>query len=209
MIDCHSHNLEASEALIAVSPRRVLEGVSVPESSRLAVGLHPWYLADDYRDALESLERAAGLLEVAAIGETGLDTLRGPAMEVQTEVLRRHIALAERLHKPLIIHCVRAYNQLINVWRETAPHDVAAVVHGFRGNGNVARVLLEAGFFLSYGRHFNAAALSQTPVERTLAETDDAPIDIQTVIAALAAARGTSPAALAASLATNLSNILA
>lgn len=208
MLDCHSHDIAATGALIAVTPQQAIDGVSVPATSRLAVGLHPWQLHDTNIDALALLRRAAALPGVVAIGECGLDRLRGPRLETQCEVLTEHILLAECLGKPLVMHCVRAANELAALWRRTAPHSVAAVVHGFRGNANVARMLLDAGFFLSYGTRFNADALLATPLDRLLAETDDAPVAIRTVVDTLAATLDTSPAALTATLERNLAAIL-
>lgn len=208
MLDCHSHNIAATGALIAVSPQQAIDGVSVPATSRLATALHPWQLRDTNIDSLALLARDATLPGVVAIGECGLDRLRGPRLETQCEVLADHIRLAERLGKPLVIHCVRAANELAALWRRSAPHSVAAVVHGFRGNANVARMLLDAGFFLSYGERFNADALRATPLDRLLAETDDAPVDIHTVVNTLAATLATDPATLTATLERNLDTFL-
>ena len=208
LLDCHSHRPEALRAVIAVSPRQAIEGVTIDGTSRLAAGLHPWWLGDNNARDEALLERAAVLPTVVAIGETGLDTLRGPAMEAQLAALRRHIAVAEATGKPLIVHCVRASGPLIKLWHETAPHRVRALVHGFRGNVNVARALLEAGFYLSFGHRFNADALRFTPPERMLAETDDAPLPITDVINTMAATLGIDTTALTVRLQANLSTFL-
>ena len=208
IIDCHTHNIAAADAIISVAPQVALHGVALHGSSRLSVGLHPWHLSDCNDIDLALLERVAILPEVVAIGETGLDTLRGPAMDVQIKVLRHHILLAETLGKPIIAHCVRASNQLVKIWRETAPHRVPMIIHGFHANENVASNLLDAGFYLSYGMKFNHEALRITPQDRMLAETDDNPESISQVITAMAAVLDQQPSVLTARIADNLIDLL-
>lgn len=181
--DIHTHRLQASHALIAVEP-----GQFRPEPGRCyAVGFHPWTpeaaLTEDHYRLLAATARHP---QVMAVGETGLDSLRGDPLSVQQRRFTRHVRLADELGMPVVAHCVRAWQQLLQVWRDTAPHTGALVVHGFRGNERVARTLLAAGCYLSYGRHFNALALQATPPDRLLAETDDAPEDIGQVLALIA-----------------------
>ncbi len=188
--DFHTH-LAAPGAIVAVDIDRF-----EPRPHMLyAVGLHPWRVtADDAR--LDRLEALAHHDQVVAVGETGIDALRGASLDVQREAMRRHIIVAEHVGKPLVVHCVRTSQQIIKLWRDTAPHHVALVVHGFRGNERVAQALLNEGFYLSFGEHFNPRALAVTPLERLLIETDDAPVSIEQVAATVAAQRGITPAAL-------------
>ena len=124
----------------------------------------------------EKLKEAAQHQLVVAIGETGLDSLKGAPLEVQEQVMQAHINIASASGKPLIIHCVRTSQQVLKLWRDNPEaHNVAWVIHGFRGNENVARQLLDAGFYLSYGSKHNAEALAITPVDHLLVETDDEP----------------------------------
>ena len=104
------------------------------------------------------------------------------------------IDLAAELGKPLIIHCVRTSQQVLRLWRDNPQaHHVAWVIHGFRGNENVARDLLEAGFYLSFGLKFNPQAVAITPLDRLLVETDDdATTSIDHVVQVMAQARGCS-----------------
>ena len=70
------------------------------------------------------IEEAGGLFGLSeklnatgciALGEIGLDKLKGPSMEVQLAVFKEQIALSEKLELPVIIHCVRAWNELVLV----------------------------------------------------------------------------------------------
>ena len=168
----HSHDTSAQEALISVD----IDDFKPQYGKVYSVGLHPWHIGDDWQQKIEKLKEAAQHQLVVAIGETGLDSLKGASLEVQEQVMQAHINIASASGKPLIIHCVRTSQQVLKLWRDNPEaHNVAWVIHGFRGNENVARQLLDAGFYLSYGSKHNAEALAITPIDHLLVETDDEP----------------------------------
>ena len=197
LIDLHSHRHEAADALLSLSPRE-----AIAATRPCSVGIHPWDSAHVTHDEVALLDRAARQPHVLAIGETGLDALRGASLPEQMALLEHHIALAERVDKPLIIHLVRALEPLLKVWRATRPHTVPAAIHGFRGKPAMARQLLDAGFWLSFGPRFNALSLAVTPVGRRLFETDDTGVPIVDVLAAT----GTTAATAAANVRAFLGN---
>lgn len=140
------------------------------ESGWYSVGIHPWRAAE--ADALWPLvEASARHGHVVAIGECGLDTLRGPSPEIQQEVFERHIQLSETLGKPLIIHAVHAWPQLIATRARMKPEQ-EWIIHGFRGKAPLAKELLRHGFSLSFGERYNHEAFDITPPDRRYRETD-------------------------------------
>ncbi len=159
-----------------------------------SVGIHPWDVspvpdADEER-AWERLEALALLPNVAAIGECGIDLMRGNApLFRQMQVMKRHVELSERAGKPLLIHDVKAHDILVGMRRDMKPSQPWAI-HGFRLKAGVAEMMLRAGFMLSLGPDFNPDSLRTIPRDRLLAETDDSPVEIGTVIARLSAAAG-------------------
>ena len=205
IIDIHTHNLEASGALIAVDPRRF-----DPQPGRYySVGFHPWHgvgllTDDDY--AL--LERCACHPQVLAIGETGMDRLRGAPLDVQREAFVRHLLLARDLGKPVVAHCVRTAQDILTARRGAHLDDVTLIIHGMRGNAHVARLLLDGGCYLSFGEHFNPAAVSATPLDRLLIETDEAPFSIDDVAHQVAATLAISPQSVITHAAANASRLL-
>lgn len=176
IIDIHTHHSGNPQSLQSVLPSQFAPQLGM----HYAVGLHPWHLDVADEDALHLLEWLAGHEQVFAIGETGLDSLRGPSLDVQRDWLRQHINIARQVNKPLIVHMVRTSRPLLDEWH-AAGAPVPLVVHGMRGNAHVARTLLEAGCHLSYGIHFNPDALRLTPRDRLFIETDDAPASIMDV----------------------------
>lgn len=180
----HTHDLSAHDAIISTAP-----SCFTPQPGQLySVGIHPWDTAGDLLHEWDLFDKCCFHQQVVAIGEAGLDTLRGAPLEVQIGIFKKHIALAEQVCKPLIVHCVRAWQELITIWRHTAPHRVPLAVHGFRGNANIVRQLTKEGFYLSFGEHFNAQALQATPQELILIENDDSNTDIASIATSAAQA---------------------
>ena len=186
ILDFHTHNQQATDALISVMP----EEFDPQPGKFYSVGIHPWHSQEVTPSVLNALETAAQHPQVLAIGETGLDALRGASLEAQMELFRKHIALAEQLGKALIIHMVRTSQQVLKAWHESQ-RLVPWIIHGIRGNPRVAQPLIDAGFYLSFGSRFNPATVAATPLDRLLIETDDdADITIHDVAQAIAQAHG-------------------
>ena len=182
--DIHTHRIDAREAVISVNPWEFapVDGLCY------SVGIHPWQVGRATDADFDRLAECARSDNVLMIGECGIDKLRGGELSMQTGVLERHIALSEQVCKPLVLHCVRASNELCRLRRQLRP-SMPWVVHGFRGNARVAGQLLDAGFYLSYGERFNPEALAITPADRLLAETDESLLPIDEIYRRLAAAR--------------------
>lgn len=199
--DAHTHCLTATQAVISVSP----EDFNPQPGLLYSVGIHPWQSGAPGTDALlPLLERCAAHRQVVAVGETGLDPLRGAPLDVQTQLMRAHIAIASAVGKPLVVHCVRTSQQVLRLWRDTtADRRTPWMVHGFRGNERVLAALAQAGLYVSYGMRFNAAALLSTPRLQMLIETDDSPLGIDTTAGAVAKALGTTAQAVKALAQTN------
>ena len=182
--DIHTHRIDAREAVISVNPWEFapVDGLCY------SVGIHPWQVGRATDADFDRLAECARSDNVLMIGECGIDKLRGGELSMQTGVLERHIALSEQVCKPLVLHCVRASNELCRLRRQLRP-SMPWIVHGFRGNAHVASQLLDAGFYLSYGERFNPEALAITPADRLLAETDESLLPIDEIHRRLAAAR--------------------
>lgn len=159
-------------------------------------GIHPWEAAREL--AAVRSEGLAGRLGEAlagaqALGETGLDFACSTDREAQTELLRAHLQLARERGLAVVLHCVRAFEPLMNELKACPPP--AAIFHGFIGSPEQARRAVGSGWYLSFGMRTFASprsleALRMTPHERLFFETDDAPAEIGSVYAAAAAVLG-------------------
>jgi TatD DNase family protein len=142
-----------------------------------AVGFHPHEAKDCDDAAFAAVERAAGEARVAAIGECGLDYhyMHSPR-ETQIAVLERHIHLAKRLDKPIIIHNRQSTSDMVDMLLGSGAR---GVLHSFTEDANVARLLIDRGFYISFSgiltfRSADAlrACAKVLPHDRVLIETD-------------------------------------
>ena len=179
-IDFHTHHDRQSPDLINLRTLHFtpeLQSESLPNTCSL--GLHPWFVqVETWESAWANLVVLAESTKVIAIGECGLDRNIDLPMEVQIAVFQRHIELAETLQKPLVIHCVKAFSELIAL-KKNAKSSIPWIIHGFNKKIEVFQQLLNHDFYFSFG----AAILSdRTPVIQAIAtvpngkfllETDD------------------------------------
>jgi len=183
ILDIHTHHADADHAVIAIDPRQFS-----PQAGKCyAVGFHPWgdlsgLTADDW--AL--LERCARHPQVLAVGETGMDRLRGDDLAVQADAFVRHLQIALAVGKPVIVHMVRTSQDILYHRRRARLTAVPLVIHGMRSAPQVARTLVVAGCYLSFGPNYNPLTVAATPRDRLLVETDDADIAIDNVLASVA-----------------------
>ena len=165
----HHHPAEPGSAIVQLS---LIDFIPLP-GHYYSVGLHPWYIADDWRVQMAKLAVLALHPQVVMIGEAGMDKKNGSApLEVQMEVFRLHVALSEMLYKPLIVHCVKAMDELLAIRKEmrtTQPW----VLHGFRGGVEQWHQLSRAGVLVSLGRYYDADLVKQLPLSQLLLESDD------------------------------------
>lgn len=214
LLDCHTHNPERwRNAIVSCRPWEFARMSADYPGAVFSVGVHPWDTASCDAAAIERslqiLEDIANDPRVVAIGEAGLDGLRGASDDVQETVLRRQIELSETVGKPLVIHCVRRYERMLHLQREMRPQQ-PWIWHGFRGKPELARQILAASprNYISLGERFNPLAATAIPSDRLLAETDESPLPITQIITSIASARHDATPALAHHLAANLHALL-
>lgn len=134
--------------------REHLEGIYI------GVGVHPAHVAawaGDHASAAHSwrLREQALELGAVAIGEFGWDSRvakgGGASLEIQTEVARQHLAVAEQLRLPVVLHVVGAHGPALETLRQTAPLAAGGVVHGFSGSKETAQQYTRLGLKIGLG----------------------------------------------------------
>ena len=189
-IDLHTHN-NAPAANTIFNSNCYIDGRSI------SIGIHPWHINNDWQNIFADIATHAKADNVVAIGECGFDMLKSPATtELQEEIFRAHVQLAETLCKPLIIHCVKAFDRLMSLHKDIKPQQ-AWVVHGFRGKPQQAEQLTKAGLYISLGEKFNHESAKAIPTERLFIETDESACPIAEIYRAVAQAKGITAEALA------------
>ncbi len=155
---------------------------------RFSLGIHPWKVDVDWKKNMHRLIMALSNIEIggmidnlAALGEIGLDKVRGGDIKLQMNCLEEQLQLADRMHKPVILHCVKAMDEMLLVLKkyEGLKH---VTFHGFRGKPAQAEQLMSKGYYLSFGIRFNDESLRLAYSHgRMFLETDDSGLQISDV----------------------------
>ena len=142
-----------------------------------AFGVHPWHLAAAEAGWPQRLLATMQKFPRALIGECGLDYLKNPVPEPQEQVFAEHIAIAEKTGRPLLIHAVKAQNQLEKFWPRL--QKVRFVLHSFAGSAELLRRAVGFGGYVSLAPTFlrrgKAAELAALIPENRLMFESDAP----------------------------------
>ena len=184
-VDIHTH----------IDNQSVIKIVSenFEEKTFHTVGVHPWDV-DDYEKEVPRNLWSLGMTAIA-IGEVGLDKVHKDTFNKQIEVFEEMIKISENLRKPVIVHCVRAYSEIIEMRKKTKA-TMPWVIHGFNSSVETIRQLLKYDIYISLGevlyRNENQAIkiLKDIPVDRLFLETDVSGRDIKNVYAKAASLMG-------------------
>jgi TatD DNase family protein len=193
-IDIHTHDSVIAAGIFAIENLMAHEaGLPADIPSRTCTfGIHPWHLKKETIDVLiAKVKKAARSPNLVAIGEAGFDKLRGPETEIQARAFEEQVLISEEIKKPLFIHCVRSWNELLPVHKRLRPK-MPWLIHGFRGKPELAQQLIDKGMYLSFWFDFviraeSSELLRSLPRERIFFETDGADVDIRTIYGKVAA----------------------
>ncbi|MFH6996314.1 TatD family hydrolase [Flavobacterium sp. FlaQc-57] len=142
-----------------------------------SIGIHPWYIKEDTIDAdLKIIEEKLQSKNCLAIGECGLDKRIEVALELQIAVFEKQLILAEKYNKPVVIHCVAAFQEVIEI-KKRMKISVPMIIHGFSKNSQIASQLIKEDFYLSFGKYLLRnpdlkTVFQSIPNDHFLLETD-------------------------------------
>lgn len=183
LVNIHTHQESTHDEHIEVIS--LFHNASIPEGKRFSIGAHPWHAEKNTAQALVD-EIYPKIRFAFAIGECGLDRSSSVNWDKQVELFRLQIELSEKHNKPLIIHAVRSYPDLIAL-RKIHKAKQAWIVHGYQGNIENMQQLVEHGIYISFGADILRskpnldACIQAIPKENLFFETDEAAINIQRV----------------------------
>ncbi|MBQ8438353.1 MAG: TatD family hydrolase [Alistipes sp.] len=168
-----------------------------------SAGIHPWQAASGIID--EAAMRSADL-----IGEIGLDYACSVDRVAQEHIFRYQLSLAQRYCKPVVLHCVRAFEPMMKILGE---YSLAAVIfHGFIGSRQQAERAVARGYYLSFGEGAfrsprTLEAMRTIPLSRLFAETDESTATIESIYQRIAHERGISTEELQEKIEVNYNKI--
>ena len=187
VVDIHTHNAQTEAQTI------------------VAVGIHPWHALEADLSAVE-----ACIADVDAVGEIGLDFAYDVPSEIQISIFRAQLTLAEQHKKAVVLHCVRAFEEVMKV---LADYNLPAVIfHCFIGSPEQAQRAVAQGYYLSFGeRTFRSPktieAMRSTPLSSLFVETDESSTPIEDIYEKIAILRGISVAELVTATEDNFKRI--
>ncbi len=165
--DVHSHTRRGPDIITNLEAGQ--EITTSPAEAWYSAGIHPW--DSDKEPDWNWLEKIVEDPRVVAVGEAGLDRLRGADLERQKKIFSSQALIAEKAGKPLIIHCVRCWAELLQLHALIKPK-VKWIIHGFRGKAALAQQLLDAGMDISLGPNAPETLTQIIPPSRLHHETD-------------------------------------
>jgi TatD DNase family protein len=179
--DFHTHHEEQSYSIFQAGGAKIGAGIPV------SIGIHPWEVAPNWEITFEKIkEEAAQNPRVLAIGEAGFDRLKGPEISLQKATFFAQADLASQLEIPLILHCVKAHDLLLE-YLKSAKDPPNIIWHGWNQKPELARQLLPFPVFFSFGKqllHLQSNAeqwLKGCPIHRIFFETDDSGVEIDSI----------------------------
>ncbi len=221
LIDIHSHANRPSSGcrILSLDISAVVDALylqsEIAEPNRyVSIGIHPWFIErQPVEQSWQTLQTLCIDPKVIAIGECGLDRCIDTPLTTQSEIFSRQIELSERIGKPLIIHCVRAFDELLGLRKMFKPIQTW-IIHGVTGKPALAQQLIKHGCYLSFGKALLkpdnpvCQTLTTIPLERLFLETDAATdINIAQIYAAAAKILGLEIGVLSAELHRNFTRV--
>ena len=162
-----------------------------------SIGIHPWFIVEERVEVdLAIIESKLQESNCLAVGECGLDKRIEVPMELQQMVFERQLLLAQKYQKPVVIHCVAAFQELIAI-KKKLNISVPILIHGFSKNIQVAKQLVDNGFYISFGKYLLLnpeleAVFKSVPDNRFFLETDTVEEGIEAVYELAAKYKGVS-----------------
>jgi len=180
-IDVHTHpkHLETETVIVQnIFPGE--EFAAFSGRNFYSVGLHPWYIKapEENNQSLRMVEEALDFDHVIFVGETGLDKRCNTDFEEQKRVFRAQIHIAEEYQKPLIIHCVKAYNEVFKLYKEINP-TVTWIFHGYNGSREMSKQMAAENILFSFGEALYLPgtkardSFKDLPLDKIFLETDE------------------------------------
>lgn len=185
-IDIHTHQEYTSNDVIFVRNYYPKEAF-LTKMYYYSIGIHPWYLDENsLNNELVLIEKHLFNKTCLAVGECGLDHTIESDYQLQKDVFIHQLKLAEKFKKPVIVHCVKAHQELIEILKNEHL-EIPVVFHGFSKNKQIHSICLKLpNLFFSFGKSLLNSKITQanllaTPMNRIFLETDNSDADIKEI----------------------------
>ncbi|MEZ4853964.1 TatD family hydrolase [Flavobacterium sp.] len=209
-INLHTHRFSNQKEVFEIVNQYPNEfSIAIPQYS---IGIHPWYIAlERLQNDIQLISEKLQEKNCLALGECGLDKRIETPLAIQTTVFQQQIEMVQTTLKPIIVHCVAAYEEVIAIKKEMNIKN-PIIIHGFSKNKQVAKSLLDNGLYLSFGKQLLQnpnleEVFNFVPHTCFFLETDTITENIETVYKKAASIKKVNIEALKAQVNENYHNI--
>lgn len=187
-IDIHTHRPNFERNTLSLRSYMYDEVDTIKADEKIySIGVHPWQIQDDIEALWQEVPEVYNDKQPIAIGEVGLDKVRNAEkFELQAMLFIKHIDFAQKKGLPIIVHCVKAFSELLHILK-TENISVPMIVHGYQGNTQIAAQLLRHHVYLSFGTALSSKQLKiqeaflYCPPDRVFFETDESNCSVSDV----------------------------
>jgi TatD DNase family protein len=183
-INIHTHlpdHRDSNIHILNAIPTGIVTG-----NEYFSYGIHPWDIGKmDVEAHIKILEKLCRERKLLAIGEIGMDRAIERPLEIQKDVFIRQLEIASQYQLPVILHCVRAWGDILQV-RKAGKFSNHWIFHGFNGNLQTANQIIASACSLSFGKALIQSMKLQSvfvhvPKEIVFFETDDSNLKIEEI----------------------------
>ncbi|HBM15490.1 MAG TPA: hydrolase TatD [Lentisphaeria bacterium] len=177
--DVHTHKYSYQKNVIVI-----LFSLSRGDEHFCSIGIHPWDVNITSAEQIPLIDTMAYKSKVLAIGEIGLDKVCLADFQLQKEYFSKQLEIAQKHNKPIIIHCVKAYEEILFLLKD---FKFPVIMHGFNRGYEMAKQLIGKDFYLSFGKVLfdekskTIDAFEKAPLDRIFLETDESELDIKNI----------------------------
>lgn len=150
-LNIHTHHLSCSKNTIELYNQYPLNWNL--NSHLYSIGIHPIYIKEELIDEeLKIIKQKISTENCLAIGEIGLDKLCAIDFDLQITVFKQQLQIAEEHKIPVIIHSVRAYQEILHI-RKSMKITIPFIFHGFNKNEQILHQILQQNCYVSFGKN--------------------------------------------------------
>ncbi|MGY6741816.1 MAG: TatD family hydrolase [Cecembia sp.] len=180
LLDIHTHGMGNPSGIFNGFP------AETGQSQPFSLGIHPWYLKENWNQEISEIEQHSEDSNLYAIGECGFDSIKGPGEKLQLEAFTAQAQIAKKYRLPVILHCVKGLHLLQQFLKEDKNPPVI-IWHGFNQKVAIGQSLLPFPVHFSFGEALfregsNAQKwLKECPMDRIFFETDTSEKNISSI----------------------------
>lgn len=188
-IDIHTHHTRPGKDRVSVINLFPNDAIHEFEGKNFySMGLHPWKIKtmEENNSSLIIMEDALEFDHVIFVGECGLDKITSSDYEEQKRVFIAQAMMAEEYQKPLIIHSVRSYNEISELYKANS-FTMPWIFHGYTGSPEMTLQLASKNFLFSFGkilfseRARAVESFKSLPLQKIFLETDEFNISVEEI----------------------------